>query len=57
MIGTITGIALTVAYGYVVWRWGYERGYGDAVKEYLDNLARRPDKNWYKDMKKRKETE
>ena len=37
---------------FLAYKMGYEKGNGDAVQEYLDNLERRKYKNWTKCMKK-----
>jgi len=42
---------------FLSYKMGYEKGYGDAVQEYLDNLERREHKNWTKCMKKYMEGE
>ena len=40
---------------FLAYKYGYSKGYGDAVQEYLDNLERRKYKNWTKCMKGKKD--
>ena len=43
-------LAITVTFHFAYWM-----GYGDAVREHLDNLRRQESKNWYKCMEKHRE--
>ena len=48
-------LALFILAIAVTFHVAYWMGYGDAVREHLDNLKRQEAKNWYKCMEKHRE--